>query len=324
MTPPDSAIVYGGPPSLLVIGDSDTACAHGVAAAATVGLAVLANLGIDEALHRLADAPAPRCVLVEIDGPVDEAKSNALERLLVHLHADATAGRYGSVISTPRDLIDLVAARTDHPDIQQIAAASQLDRAVALGIVARNRGGVVRETPGAGAQAAQLRALAEEVGRLSGTLARLSSAAVVAADNSHVSRPDSTANLPPSDTVGPAEIRGMIRARRMRAQYFDADLFADPAWDMLLDLAAAAAGGKPERVAVSSLCIAAAVPATTALRWIRTLTDAGLFVRVADPADGRRVFIELSAAAAVGMRAYLSALRRLANAPGMGLAQLTV
>ncbi len=47
------------------------------------------------------------------------------------------------------------------------------------------------------------------------------------------------------------------------------------------------------RVAVSSLCIAAAVPATTALRWIKALTDRGLFVRAADPQDGRRVYIEL-------------------------------
>lgn len=48
------------------------------------------------------------------------------------------------------------------------------------------------------------------------------------------------------------------------------------------------------RVAVSSLCIAAAVPATTALRWIKTLTETGIFVRVDDPTDRRRVFIELS------------------------------
>src|SRR3546814_5360350 len=49
-----------------------------------------------------------------------------------------------------------------------------------------------------------------------------------------------------------------------------------------------------QRVSVSSLCIAAAVPATTALRWIRALTDHGLFLRQADPSDGRRVFIALS------------------------------
>jgi DNA-binding MarR family transcriptional regulator len=66
-------------------------------------------------------------------------------------------------------------------------------------------------------------------------------------------------------------------------------------------MAARLEGGQ---VAVSSLCIAAAVPATTALRWIRTLTEHGLFVRAADPEDGRRIFIELSDEAADALTAY--------------------
>ena len=45
---------------------------------------------------------------------------------------------------------------------------------------------------------------------------------------------------------------------------------------------------------MSSLCIAAAVPPTTALRWIRQLTERGLLMRQADPEDGRRIFIALS------------------------------
>ena len=81
--------------------------------------------------------------------------------------------------------------------------------------------------------------------------------------------------------VDAASIRSIIRARRLRDHYFRGGLFADPAWDMLLDLMAARL--EKNRVAVSSLCIAAAVPATTALRWIKALTDSGLFVRAADP-----------------------------------------
>src|SRR3546814_8312141 len=61
-----------------------------------------------------------------------------------------------------------------------------------------------------------------------------------------------------------------------------------------------------QRVSVSSLCIAAAVPATTALRWIRALTDHGLFLRQADPSDGRRVFIALSDKAAEAMALFRS------------------
>ena len=96
----------------------------------------------------------------------------------------------------------------------------------------------------------------------------------------------------------------MIRARRLRARYFDEELFADPAWDMLLDLLQAEIA--QHRVPVSSLCIAAAVPATTALRWIKTMTDSGLFNRRADPHDGRRVFIELAPEASAGMRCYFA------------------
>lgn len=101
-------------------------------------------------------------------------------------------------------------------------------------------------------------------------------------------------------------VRRMIRQRRMREQYFPADLFADPAWDMLLDLYAARLERQP--VSVSSLCIAAAVPATTALRWIKTMTDAGLFLRDADPDDGRRIFIALAEGAFDAMTRYFEAL----------------
>ena len=76
---------------------------------------------------------------------------------------------------------------------------------------------------------------------------------------------------------------------------------------MLLDLSAA----RLERrsVSVSSLCIAAAVPTTTALRWIRNLCDVGMFERTTDPDDLRRGIISLSDATAERMLAYLAAIR---------------
>lgn len=101
-------------------------------------------------------------------------------------------------------------------------------------------------------------------------------------------------------------VRLLLRQRRMREQYFPADLFADPAWDMLLDLYAARLEHQP--VSVSSLCTAAAVPATTALRWIKTMTEAGLFVRESDPQDGRRIFIALADSASDAMMRYFEAL----------------
>lgn len=45
----------------------------------------------------------------------------------------------------------------------------------------------------------------------------------------------------------------------------NADLFGEPAWDMIVDLFIAAEENKT--VSVSSLCIDASVPMTTVLRW---------------------------------------------------------
>ena len=72
----------------------------------------------------------------------------------------------------------------------------------------------------------------------------------------------------------------------------DETLFGEPAWDILLDLFAAAVHNK--RVAVTSACIGAAVPSTTALRWIKVLEDKGLILREDDTADARRTFVRLS------------------------------
>jgi hypothetical protein len=135
--------------------------------------------------------------------------------------------------------------------------------------------------------AARLGALGAEAERVAAALARL----IVPTDAS---------DPPPIDA---GVVRGLVRARRARERYFPADIFADPAWDMLLDLTAARAEGQP--VSVSSLCIAACVPPTTALRWIRTLCDAGLFERASDPLDARRAFIALAEPTAQAMARYL-------------------
>jgi DNA-binding MarR family transcriptional regulator len=104
--------------------------------------------------------------------------------------------------------------------------------------------------------------------------------------------------------VAAETVRSIIRARRLRANHLSAELFADPAWDMLLDLLQAEI--VQHRVPVSSLCIAASVPATTALRWIKSMTDEALLLRRDDPRDGRRVFIELAPATSVAMRRYFA------------------
>ena len=152
------------------------------------------------------------------------------------------------------------------------------------------------------ANSAKLGQLSNEVSRIASTLARLAMQPEVFAKSDH--------GQPPIEDLGsviPVEtVRTAIQARRLRDQFFDKGLFADPAWDMLLDLFQAEIA--QIRVPVSSLCDASAVPATTALRWINTMTDAGLFRRCADPHDARRVFVELSTMASAGMRSYFKKL----------------
>lgn len=112
--------------------------------------------------------------------------------------------------------------------------------------------------------------------------------------------------FPAATSVDSAQLREMIKLRRMRERFFPPDLFADPAWDILLDLKAAALEG--QNVSVSSLCIAAAVPPTTALRWITAMTESGMLVRRQDPADARRIFIELSPEASAKVEDYFTAI----------------
>jgi hypothetical protein len=101
-----------------------------------------------------------------------------------------------------------------------------------------------------------------------------------------------------------ARVRAFIRTRRLREQLFPQGLFADPAWDILLDLFATELNGG--QVSISSLCIAAAVPPTTALRWIKIVEETGLIERSCDPRDKRRNWIKLSAAGQKKMRDYFA------------------
>ncbi|QUT04777.1 MarR family transcriptional regulator [Sphingobium phenoxybenzoativorans] len=99
--------------------------------------------------------------------------------------------------------------------------------------------------------------------------------------------------------------RNILRNRRLRGRYLPADLFADPAWDILLDLFAASAEG--QAVSVTSACVAAAVPVTTAQRWLRELERQGLVERQHDDGDRRRVLVRISGAGRDAIAAWLTA-----------------
>jgi DNA-binding PadR family transcriptional regulator len=179
-----------------------------------------------------------------------------------------------------------------------------MDCALALG-EALSRRSLALHDIGSERGETRLQRLSEEVGRIARALEDLTQEdGPGPRGDGYLSEARQTSRSAPR-TLGADHIRAKIRTRRLRARFFDEDLFADPAWDMLLDLMAARLEGRT--VAVSSLCIAAAVPPTTALRWIRTMTERGLFVRHSDPRDGRRVFIDLSDEAAQAMERWFAA-----------------
>ncbi len=90
--------------------------------------------------------------------------------------------------------------------------------------------------------------------------------------------------------------------RRARRQFFPAELFGEPAWDLLLDLFQARLEGK--RISVTSACIGADVPLTTALRWIGVLEAEGLVERSRNLNDHRSTWGGLTDRATRAMTEY--------------------
>jgi DNA-binding transcriptional ArsR family regulator len=101
-------------------------------------------------------------------------------------------------------------------------------------------------------------------------------------------------------------IRKHQKARSRRTDFLSSSLFAEPGWEMLLELFASAVEQK--RVTIGELCIASNVPQTTALRWIDVLLREGLATRRPDPLDGRRIHMEITPSAYRAMQDYAEQL----------------
>ncbi|HET9810465.1 MAG TPA: MarR family transcriptional regulator [Sphingomicrobium sp.] len=102
-----------------------------------------------------------------------------------------------------------------------------------------------------------------------------------------------------------ATVRSILTARRARDVLICRDLFAEPAWDILLELYAAEL--EQRRVTSSDLSASSAVPPTTSLRWIDRLETTGLVTRREDHLDRRRAWIGLSPAGSHKMQSYFVA-----------------
>ena len=248
--------------------------------------------------------------VVLLDCPqVDAEGMAALCRL------DKRVARSGSqlIVSTSLDALDEVFGCFDQSAPQILVNCTRGERVVAIGrILARTAPGRVREMSEDDRVALlhlsqQVEAIARQIDSLSDRGAGLRSLAdrrdEFRGEDTETQRPVGMRSARPP-LPDACLLRRLIRQRQARAQFFDAELFADPAWDMLLDLTAAYC--EHQRVSVTSLCIASGVPPTTALRWIKQMIESGLFDRVEDAQDRRRAFISLSDRAVDGMARYFA------------------
>lgn len=286
---------YSDKAPILIGANSDEAMARAVRTVEGAGGRIGDRMALHSARERIELQAAASAVWIEVDRDcgVD------MDEVLDCIARNVAEGRFAAVVSATAELIDPIAARMIGEGVELIVDADDGERAAAFAIASARAGMTQRLSDVASDQnAARLRQLSDEVSRIAATLARLSAGPPV---------PPRVAELSPKSEVPEVSaeaVRSVIRARRLRARYFPEELFADPAWDMLLDLLQAEIAHL--RVPVSSLCIAAAVPATTALRWLKTMVSEGIFVRRADPHDGRRVFVELAPETSHALRRYFA------------------
>jgi hypothetical protein len=224
------------------------------------------------------------------------------------------------IVATNLEGLDDVFAVLDQSNPQILVSPSRAERVIAVGRVMGEAGAARLREMGEEDRVALLR-LSQQVEAIAHSLDRLShapapGATVLGEFKRGYAAPEPSAfgsfgaapaTSAPAAIPDPQVVRQIIANRQARSRFFDPELFGDPAWDMLLDLTAA--HGEGARVSVTSLCIAADVPATTALRWLTQMVESGIFVRVPDPADKRRAFIGLSDKALHAMSGYFASLR---------------
>ena len=283
----------------VVIGEGGGDAERAIAAA---GGQVVASVGWDGAAA--IDVAPSTVVAVEAIGVSDDALAASLPRVAEVVAAHELPG----VVALDERQIDIVASHLLGATVHLACPPDLADRITMLVLAAHQLAPGAQPFVGEG-EAERLSRIADELARVTDLLSQL-----VRQEPRADALTDRSLGYaaPPADPVSvradPAEIRRVIRARRARDKVFGARLFEDPAWDILLDLFAAHLEGGD--VSVSSLCIAAAVAPTTALRWIGRMTSTGLLVRTQDAADKRRALITLSDRGLSGMQRYAATLRQ--------------
>lgn len=280
----------------------------GQAGAAEAALTLLGTLATQPiAPEQAREALSGQCLLDLLALEATAMEEAALADLLPLVEAVAGARDTRVVVALREDQIDQVGGVLVASRATLLCEPTLSERVAAYAV--RPATGAVLNDNDRQPQMDEIARLSNEVERIARTLARLTGEEAADAAARKDKRLSAFAP-PPAGTaeIDPAHVRAAIRARRLREQFIDRETLGEPGWDILLDLFAADL--EQLRVSVSSLCIAAAVPPTTALRWITGMTSAGLLERHADPRDRRRAFITLGNGARTGMRNYFAALQR--------------
>jgi DNA-binding MarR family transcriptional regulator len=296
---------------VLLIARSGPAAHDALQAAEAAGCPVGQTIAPADAADWFQNSLRADAILLELD-----ERDQHSAKFYAPIEVYAKLRKVPILVSGPLTKVDEFSASLSGPNVTWLAEPSMADRVSALLMAIDLPGQSVRDIS-SDVDQQRLRRLADEVSRIARALSTLtdsetsnrSSYAASAVSDVQLSfRSEPAMPLDDIPMPSPEEVRRILRLRRLRENFFDPSLFADPAWDMLLDLMAARL--ERARVAVSSLCIAASVPPTTALRWIKAMTDHALFERCADPDDGRRIFIQLSDRAMQGMARYFEAAKK--------------
>ncbi|MGJ3648012.1 hypothetical protein ACLB0R_06015 [Sphingomonas sp. GlSt437] len=304
---------FGWQSSALLLTAQYPASDDSAALITAMGARIVANLPLVDGAARLKSQAPVDLIMVEAGGADEGELTAAMDATL----AFADSSGCSIVVVIDPDQIDAVSAMMLGGPHSLLCAPSAAERLGAITAALHRGGSTSLNEAGRDNDALGLSRLNEEVARIAETLARLTRAAGESADRGRAAFADPPAAIHDTrrgyhgndgDAATAADIRRIIRGRRLRDQILGEGLFEDPAWDILLDLYAAHLEGN--KVSVSSLCIAAAVPPTTALRWIGRMSELGMLERRPDPFDRRRAYMAPAEATIDGMARYFTALRQ--------------
>jgi len=100
--------------------------------------------------------------------------------------------------------------------------------------------------------------------------------------------------------------QALLAGRRSRSSLLKGLRFAEPLWDMILEIYVAAAGGR--HFNVLKLCALSGGSVTTALRYIKQLESNGYLSRQADATDARSFIVVMQPALRSAVERWLDQL----------------